>query len=82
MTLYTFDKDAPASRPATDLAQELAALGRRRLGVGRLVRREPRRRLKQWAYKGKPLYALAKDAKAGDTTGDGLLNNQWHVAHP
>ena len=26
---------------------------------------------KQWAYKGKPLYYFARDAKAGDTTGDG-----------
>ena len=34
---------------------------------------------KQWAYKGKPLYTWAKDAKAGDKTGDGF-NNVWHVA--
>ena len=36
---------------------------------------------KQWAYKGKPLYLWAKDAKPGDKTGDGF-NNVWHVAKP
>jgi predicted lipoprotein with Yx(FWY)xxD motif len=36
---------------------------------------------KQWAYKGKPLYAWAKDAKPGDRTGDGF-NNAWRVAKP
>jgi predicted lipoprotein with Yx(FWY)xxD motif len=36
---------------------------------------------KQWAYKGKPLYFWAKDAKVGDTTGDNV-NNVWHVAKP
>lgn len=36
----------------------------------------------QWAYKGRPLYFWAKDAKPGDRTGDGLLNNSWHIAKP
>ena len=36
---------------------------------------------KQWAYKGKPLYAWSKDAKPGDVTGDGV-NNVWHIAAP
>ena len=35
---------------------------------------------KQWAYKGKPLYAWVKDQKAGDKTGDGVANNAWHTA--
>jgi len=37
---------------------------------------------KMWAYKGKPLYTWNKDTKPGDTTGDGFLNNAWHVARP
>lgn len=37
---------------------------------------------KQWAYKGRPLYCWAKDAKPGDKTGDGFLNNAWHTAQP
>jgi len=37
---------------------------------------------KQWAYEGKPLYTWAKDQKPGDTTGNGVNNNAWHVANP
>lgn len=37
---------------------------------------------RQWAYKGKPLYTFAKDAKPGDITGDGFLNGAWHLAMP
>ena len=36
--------------------------------------------LKQWALNGKPVYAFAKDTKAGDKVGDGFLNGAWHVA--
>jgi predicted lipoprotein with Yx(FWY)xxD motif len=34
--------------------------------------------VKQWAYKGQPVYFYVKDAKAGDTTGDGV-GGIWHV---
>ena len=37
--------------------------------------------MKQWAYKGKPLYAFVKDSKPGDTTGDGV-GGAWHTAMP
>ena len=37
---------------------------------------------RQWAYKGKPLYLFARDAKPGDKTGDGFNSNIWHVARP
>lgn len=33
----------------------------------------------QWAYKGRPLYTFAGDAKAGDALGDGR-GGVWHVA--
>lgn len=33
---------------------------------------------KQLAYKGKPLYTFVKDKKAGDKTGDKLMD-AWHV---
>ena len=36
---------------------------------------------RQWAYRGKPLYAWIKDQKPGDRTGDGVLH-VWHVATP
>ena len=38
--------------------------------------------LKQWAYKGKPVYTWVKDTKPGDTTGDGFNNGVWHIAKP
>ena len=37
--------------------------------------------MKQWAYKGKPLYTWVKDTKPGDMTGNGFLN-LWRVARP
>jgi predicted lipoprotein with Yx(FWY)xxD motif len=37
---------------------------------------------KQWAYKGRPLYAWKNDTKPGDITGDGFLNGAWHIAQP
>lgn len=36
---------------------------------------------KQWAYRGKPLYAWVKDKKPGDTTGQGV-GDKWTVAQP
>jgi predicted lipoprotein with Yx(FWY)xxD motif len=35
----------------------------------------------QLTYKGAPLYFWSKDAKAGDTTGNGF-NNVWSIVHP
>jgi predicted lipoprotein with Yx(FWY)xxD motif len=37
---------------------------------------------KQWAYKGRPLYRFYADEKPGDTAGDGLNRNLWHLARP
>ena len=37
--------------------------------------------LKQYAYKGKPLYYCATDKKPGDTTGNGF-KEFWFVARP
>jgi predicted lipoprotein with Yx(FWY)xxD motif len=34
--------------------------------------------VKQWAFKGLPVYYYAKDVKAGDTTGD-AVGGIWHV---
>ena len=36
---------------------------------------------KQWAHRGKPLYAWFKDQKPGDTTGHGL-GGKWTAAQP
>ena len=82
-TVYTFDKDtagngksacngpcAQAWPPLAAQASDTAS------GDWSVVTRDDGSR--QWAYKGAPLYTFAKDAKAGDTSGDNF-KNVWHV---
>jgi len=85
MTLYTFDKDTPGKSacngPCAKNWPPLAvADGAKASGDWTIVMREDG--LKQWAYKGKPVYTWVKDTKPGDTTGDGFLNGAWHIARP
>ena len=82
MTLYVFDKDAggksACNGPCAANWPPLMATGdAAAMGDWTVVTRDDGS--KQWAYKGKPLYAWAKDAKPGDKTGDGF-NNVWHAA--
>jgi predicted lipoprotein with Yx(FWY)xxD motif len=84
MTLYTFDKDAAGSGKsecngacAANWPPLLAASDAKASGDYSIVTRADGAR--QWAYKGKPLYLWAKDAKPGDRSGDGF-NNAWRVA--
>jgi predicted lipoprotein with Yx(FWY)xxD motif len=84
MSLYTFDRDAGGKSAcngpcATNWPPLMAGAGQAS-GDWSVVTRDDGG--KQWAYKGKPLYAWAKDTKPGDATGDGFLNNQWHLAKP
>jgi predicted lipoprotein with Yx(FWY)xxD motif len=85
MTLYTFDRDATGSGKsvcngpcATNWPPLAAPADATATGDWSVVTRNDGS--KQWAYKGKPLYAWSKDQKPGDKTGDGFLNNAWHVA--
>ena len=86
MTLYTFDKDTTAGKSAcngpcaANWPAALVADDAKASGPWSIVTRDDG--LKQWAYKGKPLYAFAKDTKAGDKTGDGFMQGNWHVAKP
>ncbi|MBP7065335.1 hypothetical protein [Ferrovibrio sp.] len=86
MTLYTFDRDATPGKSAcngpcaTNWPPLMAATDAKPMGDWTIITRDDGG--KQWAYKGKPLYAWSKDTKPGDTTGDGFLNNAWHVARP
>ena len=85
MTLYTFDKDTPGKsvcngKCATNWPPAIAGDGAKPAGDWTIVARGDG--MKQWAYKGKPVYAWVKDSKPGDTTGDGFLNGAWHVAKP
>ena len=84
MTLYTFDKDAAGSGksvcngPCATNWPPLAATGTASGDYSVITRDDG---AKQLAYKGKPLYYWAKDAKPGDKTGDGF-NNVWHIVRP
>jgi predicted lipoprotein with Yx(FWY)xxD motif len=85
MTLYVFDRDtsgkSACSGPcATNWPPLMAAGDAKASGDWSVITRDDGS--KQWAYKGKPLYAWAKDTKPGDTTGDGVNNNTWHIAKP
>jgi len=84
MTLYVFDKDAAGSGKsvcngpcATNWPPLFAADGDVASGDYSIISRDDGK--KQWALKGRPLYYWVKDQKPGDKTGDGFLNNQWHV---
>jgi predicted lipoprotein with Yx(FWY)xxD motif len=85
MSLYIFDKDTDGKSAcngpcATNWPPLMAAADAKPSGAYTIVVRDDG--AKQWAYKGKPLYTWTKDTKPGDTTGDGFLNNAWHVAMP
>lgn len=86
MTLYTFDRDQPGSGKSVCNGQcaalwppLMAGGSDKASGDWSIVTRDDGAR--QWAYKGKPLYFWAKDAKPGDKTGDGV-NNVWKLARP
>lgn len=87
MTLYVFDKDTAGSGKsvcnggcATNWPPLMAPAAAAPIMDWSVVTRDDGG--KQWAYKGRPLYYWAKDAKPGDKTGDGFLNNAWHAAKP
>ena len=93
-TLYTFAKDVPFSGKsecngpcanvwppfsAEDKASPSASSpgGASPAGNWTIITREDG--LRQWAYKGKPLYTYSKDAKPGDRMGDNI-NGLWSWA--
>lgn len=85
ITLYTFDKDTGGKSAcngpcATNWPPLTVTASAQASGDWSVITRDDG--AKQWAYKGKPLYAWTKDTKPGDTTGDGFLNGAWHIAKP
>lgn len=85
MTLYTYNRDMPGfSNCNAACAQNWPALivaaGAKASGDWSVIARDDGK--KQWAYKGKALYLWSKDAKPGDTGGDGAAKGKWHVAKP
>ncbi|WP_336730729.1 hypothetical protein [Achromobacter ruhlandii] len=84
MTLYTFDKDAGGKSACNDQCAKIwppvtAAADAKTSGDLSIITRDDGS--KQWAYKGKPVYLYAKDAKPGDKTGDNF-KDVWHVIKP
>ena len=82
--LYTYDKDTGGKSACTDKCAKNwppALAGRDEVASGDWTFVESHDGKRQWAYKGKPLYLFAKDAKPGDTTGDGA-GGVWHLAKP
>ena len=85
MTLYTTDNDREPAKSActgqclTNWPALVAAADAKTMGNWTPITRDDGS--KQWAYKGKPLYTFAHDAKPGDMTGDGR-GKVWHMAAP
>jgi len=84
MTLYTYDKDAEGKSNCNGncaknwppLMPEGDAMS---MGAWTVVTRDDG--MKQWAYKGKPLYTYVKDTKPDQAAGDGV-GQVWHAAMP
>lgn len=82
--LYTFDKDMGGKSACTDTCAKnwpAALAGQEDVASGDWTFVQSHDGKRQWAYKGKPLYRFAKDAKPGDTHGDGV-GGVWHLAKP
>jgi predicted lipoprotein with Yx(FWY)xxD motif len=85
MTLYTFAKDQPGVSNCYDNCAKnwpplAAAADAKPMGEWTIVTRKDNTR--QWAYKGMPLYTWVKDAKPGESGGEGMGQGAWKVAVP
>jgi len=84
MTLYTFKKDAKGVSNCNDQCAQLwpplmAKTGDMADAPYSIIDRKDGS--KQWAKDGMPLYFWSKDAKKGDTTGNGF-KGAWDAARP
>jgi predicted lipoprotein with Yx(FWY)xxD motif len=88
MTLYVFKKDTPGKSvcagPCVEAwplfySEKITATGGPKAEDFKTITREDGK--KQTTYKGMPLYYFVKDAKPGDTTGQGV-KEVWFVAVP
>lgn len=82
MTVYTFDKDTAGSGKSAcndgcaEMWPPVPVTGDSVAAPYSIVTRDDG--TKQLAYKGKPLYLYAKDAKPGERKGDKVMD-VWHV---
>jgi len=84
MSLYTFDRDPVGQSACNGVCAQnwpplTAPSGATRSGDWMVITRQDG--VRQWAYRGKPLYFWTKDRAPGDRTGDGV-NGLWHLARP
>lgn len=84
MTLYVFDKDGAGTSAcygacARNWPPLQPSPGAVPAGDFTIITRDDG--LRQWAYRGRPLYGWIKDEKPGDTSGDGF-RDVWHLARP
>ncbi len=83
MTLYTYTRDMAGYSNCNDACAAtwtplIAASDAQASGDWTVIARDDGR--KQWAYKGKALYAWTKDVKPGDAGGDGAAGGKWRAA--
>ena len=88
MVLYTYDKDTKAAATtactggcSANWLPFMPTAADKADGDWTIVSgfdKDGKTAVKQWAYKGLPVYYYVKDAKAGDTMGDGV-GGVWHV---
>lgn len=85
-TLYVFDRDSAGSGKsmcnancASSWPPLLAPANAQAIGHWSVIARDDG--MRQWAYKGKPVYFWSQDGKPGDTKGHGM-GNAWRIATP
>ncbi len=83
LTVYTFDRDMAGSGKSVcngDCAVKwppvMAGANATPMGDYSIITRD--NGMKQWAYKGKPLYTWPEDQAPGDKYGDNY-NKVWHI---
>jgi predicted lipoprotein with Yx(FWY)xxD motif len=89
MVLYTFTRDTAgaaktscAGTCATNWPPFIAAAGATAGGDWTIVDGTDKNgttAIKQWAYKGMPVYYYARDTMPSQATGEGAGGNTWHV---
>ncbi len=83
LTVYTYDKDTTPGKSVC-VAECLAAwpaavapAGAKASGDWTIITRDDG--VKQWAFKGKPLYTFAKEPGVGESKGNGAGGGVWHA---
>ena len=84
-TLYTFGKDTNGmsncnGQCATNWPPLAVEANAKAMGDYTIITRSDG--MRQWAYKGQPLYYFVKDTKPSDMSGDGVMEGNWKVVRP